>query len=159
MRIVKVVVWTNSRTVNGLQFFYAAEGSSEVVSGNKAVVENDDYQRLEWDLTQKYDYVKRIVCATSPQGCIDKVSFTSANGLKFNAGGKIATKNDITSLTNIPDESLSDKEKPICAYIGLITFVGNLKQVTACLPPFKFSPQQARSSRSPVVSLRSYRSI
>lgn len=125
MRIVKVVVWSNSRTVNGLQFFYATEGSSEVVTGNKAVVDNDDYQRLEWDLTEKYDYVKRIVCATSPQGCIDKISFTSANGLKFNAGGKISTKNDITSLTNIPDESINDKENPICAYIGLITFVGN----------------------------------
>ncbi|KAL4485770.1 hypothetical protein ABPG72_012310 [Tetrahymena utriculariae] len=141
-KIVKVIVWTNKRTINGVQFFYKVNES--IVEGQKMVVENkNEYNQIVLDFNNKtdsnnitsnkqlsVDYLKQVECMMSSQGYIDKLKFISANGKIYEAGAQ-SNQGKIVQKFN-----LDQCEYPVCSFGGLITFVGEKEQEVGSILSF-----------------------
>ncbi|KAL4466094.1 hypothetical protein ABPG74_004331 [Tetrahymena malaccensis] len=141
-KIVKVVVWTNKRTINGIQFFYKV--NENIVEGQKMVVDNkNEYSQVVLDFNDKtdinnnscykqlsVDYLKQVECMMSSQGYIDKLKFITANGKVYEAGAQ-TNQGKIVQKFN-----LDQCEYPVCSFGGLITFVGEKEQEVGSILSF-----------------------
>ncbi|EAR87563.2 hypothetical protein TTHERM_00069710 (macronuclear) [Tetrahymena thermophila SB210] len=141
-KIIKVIVWTNKRTINGVQFFYKV--NENIVEGQKMVVDNkNEYNQVVFDFNNKtdsnnsnsnkqlqVDYLKQVECMMSSQGYIDKLKFISATGKVYEAGAQ-SNQGKIVQKFN-----LDQCEYPVCSFGGLITFVGEKEQEVGSILSF-----------------------